>query len=126
MQIGLMWIDDVDTLLQLDDLLHLFDYQDTRRIFLTHLSNLHNDSHAQHRYTNRSDEASGPNELDPHHHHGSSEGSVWQKDKDPQAEIATPRLAFWSDVEKRLRDLEVTKVAVDGASSCPSSPTDPS
>lgn len=114
----------------------MFEYQDSRRTLLTMISEFHNKTHAAHHYKNKSNEPDGPSSLDPNYRHvvtgdlstdvntdkhagGPPEmvgGDVKGKGKgraavDPQDEVAVDRLQFWSDVERRLKDLEIAKKA---------------
>lgn len=89
--------------MQLDDLLRLLEYQDSRRNLLTLISTLHNRSHAEHRYRSISDEPGGPVALEPSPKPDEKDrGSAIRA---PEYESEVPRLAFWRDVEQRLAEI---------------------
>lgn len=93
----------------------MFEYQETRRELLILLKNLHNTSHSHHHYMNRSSSPDHPSEILSQHSHGNLEemgadGSTRAKNGDGThiSEEERPRLAFWTNLESRLKDIQVT------------------
>ena len=121
----------------LDALLQLFDYQDSRREFLTLLSRIHDSSHPSHKYMNNhsSFSSTGNNsnglgtkyaELSPIHEHGRSSemgGSPSDADKHRRNDdhhapspllpgrAGQDRLHFAADINRRLRELKTATAA---------------
>lgn len=100
--------------MQLDDILGLFEYQETKRELLLLLQALHNKSHPDHHYKNRSSSPEHPSEILARHEHGTTDelgadGGTRAANGDGTHMRAeeVPRLAFWSDLDERLRDIQV-------------------
>lgn len=104
------------TCLQLDALLQLFDYQDSRREFLTLLARIHDASHSGHKYPNKSASVQSYAELSPIHEHGGSEemgGSPLKSEKQrrkdthesPARRVGQDRLHFAADIRRRMDEL---------------------
>jgi hypothetical protein len=106
--------------LQLDNLLGLFEYQETRRRFLLLLQELHNTSHPDHHYKDRSSSPDYPREIAAQHAHGGTD--EWGANATTRAkngdgthahEEARPRLAFWGGLESRLKSIQITTALSD-------------
>lgn len=87
--------------MQLDDILGLFEYQETKRELLLLLQALHNKTHPNHRYKNRSSSPEHPSEISARHAHGTTD--EMGADGDTRAAtgdgthmraVEVPRLAF--------------------------------
>ena len=104
-------------IVQLDPLLQLFEYQDTRRHFLTLLSQQHALTHGEHHYKDRSSEPDGPTELDALHEHGHRDEMGGPDTDDTDARTPKQRrLAFHEDVQRRLRHLNSATGSYERAS----------
>lgn len=114
----------------LDDIMHNFEFQDSRRQFLVLITTLHNSSHPNHHYPHRStDRSEEPEELDPLHVHGGREemggtDRVAYRQMNGQGLSGQGRLDFWVDVEKRLADASAARKSSPISSVVDSKPLD--
>lgn len=100
--------------MQLDEILDLFEYQETRRELLMLLKDLHNTSHPAHHYKNRSSSPDYPSQIVPQHEHGGTDEMgantttrAANGDGTHATEEGRPRLAFWTDLDNKLRDIQI-------------------
>lgn len=84
------------------------------------LKKLHNTSHPEHHYKNRSTSSEYPSEILAQHSHGVTDemgadanSRAVNGDGTHATAERRPRLAFWTDLNDRLRDIQVTTALAD-------------